>query len=284
MKKFYVGLVLALVFTGCGGSVREPAEILNFNPDIQVQSSDMHHLYSNVTSTQPLESRPYLFLFKQTQVWDTPNKTNVEINYPYLQENTDDALAFNNYVRDLVADEVSSFLSQLPDSVSEDWSDMANELSVSGQILAITPNFISVDFAVSPYFAGAAHPGLYYRTVNFDLDARADWGPNEIFIKLESGLPVVQEKAIPRLVDFLNESVDDIGTPFSAADEWIQDGTAPTSTNYMNIALTWEGLRVQFDPYQVAAYTFGAPYVTIPFSELDAVLNPNVLARTGLVR
>lgn len=284
MKNIFatVALIIILTGSGCRTQVQESHEDFSFNPEIQVQSSDAYHLYSNVTSTHAIEGNPKLVMFTQTQEWDTPSKTTIEINYPYLPESTDNAFAYNNYVRDLVSEEVTSFLSQLPDSVSEDWSDMPNELSVSGNVLTMTPIFISADFAVSPYFAGAAHPGLYYRTVNFDLSNQTDLGQADMFNNPATDLAAVQGAVVPRLVTFLNDSVDDTSPPFTTDEEWIQIGTAPSSTNYLNLALTSEGLRAQFDPYQVAAYAMGAPYVTVPYSELSAVLKPGLLNHLGL--
>lgn len=285
MKKFYLSAAFMFVLAGCGHQPLVSTEAATFNPDIQVQSSDKYHLVSNVTSTQPWGSNSSvhaLAKFSQTQVWNAPTTTDVAIDYPYLTENTDAAIAFNNYVRDLVADEVSSFLSQLPTSVDEDWSDMPNELTISSNILTVTPTFISVDFAVSPYFAGAAHPGLYYRTVNFDLSSESDLGLADMFNNPDTDLATVQDAVVPRLVTFLNQSVDNTPPPFSADEEWIQTGTAPSSTNYMNIALTSEGLHVQFDPYQVAAYAMGAPDVTVQYSELNKTIKPGLLNHLGL--
>lgn len=284
MKKLYLGLVMALVLTGCSRSVPVPAETTLFNPDIQVQSSEEFHLYSNVTSSEPwIDATDHaLATFTQLQVWNTPGTTNVKIDYPYLQENTSAALAFNTLMRGLIADEVSSFLGQLPDSVSEDWGDIANELLITGDVLAMTPTFISANIAVAPYFAGAAHPGLYYRTINFDLDSGVNLGTTELLTNSSLGLPIVQEKVIPRLVEFLNEGLSEDLPPITPDEEWVQTGTEPVVENYQNIALTREGLYVQFDPYQVAAYALGAPYVTIPYSELVSVVNPGILKRSGL--
>lgn len=282
MKKFYFGLAVLLVLTGCSRSVRVLIGTQTFNPDIQIQSSNAYHLYSNVTSTQPIEGNAKLAMFTQKQEWDTPGKTTVEINYPYLLENTDNALAFNNYVRDLVSDEVSLFLSQLPDSVSEDWGDISNELSVSGEVLTMTPTFISADLAISPYFAGAVHPGLYYRTINFDLSSETDLAHADILNNPTVGLATVQDAVVPLLVAFLNDSIGDDSPPFTTDEEWVQTGTAPSSTNYMNMALTNDGLRVQFDPYQVAAFAMGAPYVIVPYAELTGVIKPGLLSHLGL--
>lgn len=285
MKIITTALALGLLFVGCGGSVPIPNETFSFNPDIQVISSGRFQLRENVTSTKPWKHStnvPAIAMFSQEQVWHTPSTTTIEVNYPYLQENTPAALAFNNYVHDLVAEEVASFLEASPDTINEEWKDVDYDLSIQGDVLAITPTFISVDFAITPYFSGAAHPGLYYRTVNFDLSSAADLGPTEIFSNPTLDLAVFQSLVVPRLVTFLNDSVDDIGAPFTADDEWILTGTAPSSTNYANIALTKEGLRAQFDPYQVAAYAFGAPDVTIPYSEIADRLQPGLLEHLGL--
>ena len=286
MKTMLISLITLITLSGCAHRDVAPVITTNFDPNVYVQKADTWQLVYQTTSTvvlsNPGDPQP-LATFFQNQTWLTPVTTTVAIDYPYLLENTPVAHAFNQHLRELVTSEVTAFLSQVTESVDPQSVNIPHGLAITGDIVAITPAFVSANVAVSPYFSGAAHPGLYYRTINFDLDAGVSWGPEEILINPSLGLPIVQEKVIPRLVEFLNEGIGEDVPPITADEEWIRSGTAPILQNYQNMALTREGLLVQFDPYQVAAYALGAPYVTVPYSELATIINPGVLARTGLV-
>lgn len=285
MKKFAAVAALLLMITGCSHTSTPRVTTQMFNPDLQIVTSDQWQLVANTTSSQPIATDNQvhqLAMFAQTQTWLTPATTTMTVSYPYVVESSAAALAFNNHVRDLVADEVASFLSQAATEVDPDWSDLPNEITIEGQVLAVTSPFISVDFTVSPYYSGAAHPGLYSRTLNFDLTAERTLALDDIIAGGETNLLGLQAQVLPRLVSVLNAEVEDAAMPFSADDEWILTGTAPSSTNYANLALTKTGLRVQFDPYQVAAYALGAPEVTIPYAELGNLLVPGLITRVGL--
>ncbi len=44
-----------------------------------------------------------------------------------------------------------------------------------------------------------------------------------------------------------------------------------------NAALLADGLAVTYDPYSIAPYSFGRPTITIPYSELNGILRPELL-------
>lgn len=284
MKAIYIALVATFLLTGCGRSTQLSTETSKFTPEINITAAPEWRLVNASTSTYPWKDDSQfhtLVTFEQKQIWTTPVTTTVVLDYPYLPANTAAALAFNQAIQNIVSSEVAAFLSRIATDEGVE-TGTANELSMTGDILAITPTFISANVAISPYFAGAAHASPYYRTLNFDFTTKTNLSHHDIFSNPESSLATVQAKAIPRLITYLNESISSDVIPFSNDDEWLKTGTAPTSTNYTNLTLTHEGVDIQFDPYQVAAYAFGAPYVTIPYGEIQNVLKPGLLERLGL--
>lgn len=285
MTKLVYSLGLALLLTGCGHTLPTSSDQAAFKPEIQIQTSSQLRLLTNSTSTEPwidhTGAHP-LVTFFQSQTWFNNATTTVNLDYPYLAENSPSALAFNQLIRDIVADEVTSFLALASTRAVEFPDYSPSELTIGGDVLQITPTFISVNLAISPYLAGAAHPGLYYRTINFDLSAGQELNPTDIFVNPERDLGLLQDKVLPHLITYLNESIADDVDTFTSDDEWILAGTAPSSTNYRNVALVNEGLYIQFDPYQVAAYALGAPAVTIPYHEVDSILKFGLRQRLGL--
>jgi hypothetical protein len=56
--------------------------------------------------------------------------------------------------------------------------------------------------------------------------------------------------------------------------DWIKSGAAPKEENYQSFVIKPEGLVVIFSPYQVGPYVIGTPEVTIPYADLQDVVNP----------
>ena len=48
----------------------------------------------------------------------------------------------------------------------------------------------------------------------------------------------------------------------------LRGGTSPDADNYASLALTPEGVRVHFPPYQVAPWSSGPQQVDVPLAEL----------------
>jgi hypothetical protein len=61
---------------------------------------------------------------------------------------------------------------------------------------------------------------------------------------------------------------------FGFDEDWVKEGTKPTSEYFANILVEKNGLLVKFNGYQVASYAAGPKEVKIPYSELKKVLNP----------
>ena len=55
-------------------------------------------------------------------------------------------------------------------------------------------------------------------------------------------------------------------------DDWIQRGAGASGENYDSWTITKQGLKIHFDPYQVAPYAAGPQQVTIPYSALKDII------------
>ena len=53
-----------------------------------------------------------------------------------------------------------------------------------------------------------------------------------------------------------------------AIDDMLRSGTAPEAENFSSFALTPEGIRIFFQPYQVAPWAAGSQVVDIPLDAL----------------
>jgi hypothetical protein len=119
----------------------------------------------------------------------------------------------------------------------------------------------SIYLAFDQYIAMSAHPFPFSKSLNYDAQ-------NGVFLRLEDlFLPETDYiNAIGSLVDPILE-----GRGFG-----YQLGTA---SDVMQTRENWnllpEGLRINFDVYEVAPYAAGPQYVVIPWGDLVGILDPN---------
>jgi hypothetical protein len=122
-------------------------------------------------------------------------------------------------------------------------------------------NLLSLKFTISFYSDGAAHPGSYSRTATYDLEAGQFVTLDQLFLPGSDYLGTISAYCIAKL------QASEIGPVLFA------EGAQPTADNYRNWNITADGLLISFDEYQVAAYAAGPQLVTVPYSELTAIIN-----------
>lgn len=143
-----------------------------------------------------------------------------------------------------------------PDGTSDLWTriDLASVLSTR----------ISLSEADSFYGHGAAHPN-YYKIYHHYLRAqnrpmRAD--------DLFADPPGFAKKLTPRVIAILKASygADVIWTDLEGLDKTIGD---PEHWDFLP-----EGLGIQFEPYEVTAYAYGAPVLVVPWATVSEAFTP----------
>ncbi|HZS43182.1 MAG TPA: RsiV family protein [Candidatus Paceibacterota bacterium] len=117
------------------------------------------------------------------------------------------------------------------------------------------------------YSAGAAHPGSNVLTLNYNLVTADVLSLANLFKPGAQYLEAISEYSIKTLKK-------NLGTDAEPAA--IEEGAAPKQENFNAFLVTDNGLEIIFTEYQVAAYAAGEQEVTIPWSELKDILNPNL--------
>lgn len=119
---------------------------------------------------------------------------------------------------------------------------------------------VSIYAANSQYFYGAAHPNPFSSVINYSLPMQRGLTLADLFRPGTEYLQTIAKYCINTL----------------RQEEWFsfEDGAQPTELNYQMWNITPEGLRITFDPYQVAAYAAGYQSVTVPWSELTELIDP----------
>jgi hypothetical protein len=168
--------------------------------------------------------------------------------------------AFNQQLQDLVTKEVDA------------WRESFNQITVvtNGSSLDETYTLISqigdlwsLKFDLRFYSDGAAHPGLYSITLNYDLDQGRELALGDLFLPNSGYLEAIANYCVTEL-----SKQPGFEDPFT-------DGAKPTPENYRNWNITPEGLLITFDMYQVAPGASGPIQVLVPYAQLKQVIDPH---------
>ena len=204
-----------------------------------------------------------------TVITDLVSESSISPNYgvhaQIPQINGADAKKFNQAARSIVDAELAGFKKNI-----NAWklpTEMANRSSfmwIGYDVPLLTPNLISIRFAVDYYMAGAAHPNHYFRTLNYDRIANKEIRFSDLFKHPEEALKILS------IASKISLSKPDF--PFFA------EGILPKLENFANWNLTETDLRLSFDPYQVAPYAAGPQEVLIPFRDIQDLVKLNSTA------
>ena len=169
--------------------------------------------------------------------------------------------AFNVRLNELVSKEVNtfrqSFLQNTAPSVTN-----GSFLDVTYSLLSQMGDVWSFKFDFHFYSDGAAHPGRYTITLNYDLGQGRELALADLFLPNTNYLEVISKDCIAEL-----SKQPFFEGPFA-------EGAQPTPENYRNWNITNDGLLITFDEYQVAPYAAGPQTVVVPYRELQGMLNP----------
>lgn len=123
---------------------------------------------------------------------------------------------------------------------------------------------LSLEFTVSTYTRGAAHPNNSIQTLNF-----------------LNNQPITLDKLFKEDSNFLAKIADHcylelVKKGENADEKWLTEGTKPTEDNYRNWYFTQDGLAIVFDTYQVAAYVYGPQTILISMDTMKTWLRPEI--------
>ena len=182
-----------------------------------------------------------------------------QVSAPRIDGETTTARGFNSFITDVVDENTRDFARRGGTTIVLDDAGSDSELRMAVQ--AVNEARITVAANRFWFEHGAAHGnyGLFFahflREEGRPLEA-ADIFGNRNWDR--------------RLADLVRERLEsDLGENFQGIDEdSLQEAVRDTSRWDFSV----EGLRLQFQPYEVSAYAFGAPVVTIPWSALEGDL------------
>ena len=220
-------------------------------------------------SSIPPTITPVILISQQVTLISQPfNETNqtppftITSQTPQLAGSDDPRVAaFNQRLKELVTKEVDiwrqSFLQNTAPTVNN-----GSTLDVTYTLLSQIGDVWSFKFDFSFYADGAAHPGLNSMTLNYDLGQGRELALADLFLPNTNYLEAISKYCIAELSR----------QPFF--DSSFLNGAQSTLENYRNWNITPDGLMITFDEYQVAPYAAGPQKVVVPYSELQALIDP----------
>jgi hypothetical protein len=211
------------------------------------------------TSSLPISQRVTVVSRPFSETNQNPPFT-IHAQTPQLTGSDDPRVtAFNQRLNDLVKKEVDAmregFLQITFVSNGSTFDTTYNLISQIGDLW-------SFKFDFNFYSDGAAHPGLYSITLNYDLNQGRELAMADLFLPNSNYLEAIANYCTTEL-----SKQPGFEGPFA-------DGAKPTTINYRNWNITPDGLLITFDTYQVAPGASGPQKVLVPYQQLQAMVDP----------
>ena len=217
-------------------------------------------------------------LTKQIKENNKKLKYEIDAVYPQLSGSTNPNFEkLNQTVRGLVTKKVREAREEWASTAEEQTpsespaESMGSDLGITYAVALAKDDLISIQFEVSSYESGAAHPNSYSEVVNFDLKNGKSIKLAELF---RPGSKYLQTIAAYCIAD-LKKQAKQQGADALLDEDWIQRGAASEASNYNSWTISKKGLGITFDSYQVAAYAAGPQHVLVPYSALKEIIKPD---------
>ena len=197
----------------------------------------------------------------------------IAVQYPQLSGGANPNFEkFNQAVRGSINKKVAAFKKEVapqPDDEPRPEGSMGSDLSMSYTVELAQDDLVSVDFSMSSYYQGAAHPNAFSEAINYDLKNGKQLKLSDLF---KPGAKYLAALSAYCIADLKKQSK---AKDNMLDDSTIQSGAGPSAKNYESWTITKRGIGINFDPYQVGPYAAGPQYVLVPYSALKEMINPD---------
>jgi len=181
----------------------------------------------------------------------------IQIAWPNLQGPEGMVGGFNQEIDGIVQSLQEQFLNDLRDRQAESEMEAqppASTLTMTYEVTYFDQKFVSVYLLIDQYIAISAHPFSFSKTFNYDLQQGE-------FVPL-SNLFMPEVDPVGVIVEAIEPALEGKGFGYQAG----------TAADVMGTRENWniftEGLRVNFDVYEVAPYAAGPQYFIIPWEDI----------------
>lgn len=201
----------------------------------------------------------------------------VAIGYPQIVGSTatvpaERVAAVNAAIRDSVRAIAESFRPEAAVPPDERDSFMSQTTVEGGTDAVLLHGDVLSGVLLVGAYLGGAHGSAFFRPVAVDLRTARPVALADVFRPGTPWADSLAAHADRQLLAFM------LSTGASAADarsNLFSEGYAPGVIPHVAFALQADSLLLQFGSYEVAAYVFGVPTVTVAYADLDAFLRPD---------
>jgi hypothetical protein len=200
------------------------------------------------------------------------------VSQPYIESNQDPVFTITAQIPQLSGSNdprVQAFNQRLDGLVQKEIAVFRQEFTRGPIIEATTNSFLevtydmvsqyadiwSMKFFYSFYNNGAAHPGNFSQTINYDLGSGRELALGDLFLSGSNYLEAISSYCIAELGK----------QPFF--DGSFTNGADPALENYRNWNIAPEGLIITFDTYQVAPGAAGPQIILVPYDQLQDMID-----------
>lgn len=160
-----------------------------------------------------------------------------------------------------------------------------DSLMISYETALFSTTLLSLEFNLWSYYAGAVHPNLDIRTLNFRLDPSMKLGLKDIFRSADNGYL----KVLSRYCAFDLERQRMQRSHIEWGPEEARDGekrlattsVSPEVENFKRVALRKNDIVFHFNPYHVGCYAEGPYTVVVPAAEARKIMQEKIAELLG---
>ena len=263
-SRLLVGLVVIVFLLGAFFLTRTPPA----PPEEQIQVDQ-----PTIASSQPLPE--YSFREERIQESDPVLPYLLNVTYPVFTADQAALDAINKTIELWVRERIAFFLQEgtkRPTIEDELFGKSSYHLRYTTRLFPETSDakVMHTTFVETPFFAGAAHPGLHQHIFLFDLENGSEMGL-ETFLKTDTAsLTTLRKLLIAALEEQQRLRQTEESEIFVQKEQRLEwEDTLKQRENLETFSLTEDGLVFSFDPYIVGSYAEGIQEILLPASELD---------------
>jgi len=226
-----------------------------------------------------------LLVNQTTTTNDKQNFCSMQLSYPQFvgKPLSEAQLTINKVIKTFIQQQSQNFVARdiknnqtaaLPTNKAA-----TNLLQIKNTVTTSNSNILSIRFSVMTAFWYAAHPSTKYVSFNFDPKTGKSIALSSLF---KPGSDYLQSIATLIRPELFKQLYPDIKTadPKSFESTLFNQGTAPTVTNYAVLNIYKNSLMLTFQPYQIAAYVYGAPTILVPLQQISSFTNQKTHNKT----
>ncbi len=219
---------------------------------------------STVTSTHTQAKQPLQIVERTYTDHSDDPRYEIQLLWPNLMGEGWQTDSFNRMIDTLILNDADDFLSVIDENNLESDDQVGEQplstFTVDYELAALESGIVSVQLIITQYIALSVHPFTISHAINYDA---------------QSGELLTLRDLFDPEADYLSPILSAVDDELESRDLGYQAGIAEDVMGEReNWNLTPEGLRLNFDAYEVGPYAAGPQAVIIPWEDLAEVLNP----------